>query len=55
MLLELRSVYIREGNRLGDTLLVWSKEVQSTLVDIIHPTEALPHIDGPGERSDTYL
>ena len=55
MLLELRRVYICEGNRLGDTLLVWSEEVKSSFVDVIHPTEALPHIYRPRERADTHL
>ena len=55
MLLELRRVYIPEGDRLGDTLLVWSEEVQSPFIDVVYPTEALSDIDGPRERADTHL
>ena len=55
MLLELGGVEVCDRDALSDTLLVRSEEIECTLVDVVDTTEALTHVDGPRERTYTYL
>ena len=55
MLLELGRGQVGDGDTLGDALLVRCEEVERSLVDVVHATEALSHIYRPGEGAHMDL